>query len=358
MPKNFGVRLRRLVLAFLPRLKQLILPAVLIVLLLVLLAYRPLWQSFLGRLIRSPQFISNLSRDPAESLRSTNQRTNILLLGMGGASHEAGDLTDSMILVSYSHASGKLSLISLPRDLWVDSLKTKINAAYYWGEQRQAGGGGLILSKAAVEEVTGLPVHYALAIDFTGFKQAIDLIGGVDVNVEKGFDDYEYPISGKEAAYPVEARYEHLHFDAGTQHMDGSLALKFVRSRHAEGEEGTDFARSARQRQVILAFKNKALSSQTLLQPNKLAELANLYDQYIHTDITDADYGAFTRLALEVKPDQVQSISLSTGEETLPKALGILEVGNKNIYQGQYVLIARDGNWATLKQYLTNQLGN
>lgn len=356
MPKNLWSRLKREFFRVLPAIKQALPPLLILLVVAVTLAYRPLWQPFLSRLLKSPGVLTNLSKDPAESLKSTNNRTNILLLGMGGAGHEAGDLTDSMILVSYQHETKKLALISLPRDLWVESLKAKINTAYFYGEKRQPDGGGLILAKAAVEEVLGLPVHYSVALDFNGFKEAIDLVGGIDVQVDRTFDDYKYPIPGMEDAQPEALRYEHLHFDAGLQHMDGATALKFVRSRMAEGDEGTDFARSARQQKVIMAFKNKLLSTETILNPTRLTELVNLYGQYIHTDIADADYGAFARLGLEIKPEQIQSVALTTDDEETG-LVGILEVGNKRLYQGQYVLVPKDNNWAALKQFVLNQLG-
>src|SRR5688572_13777546 len=82
----------------------------------------------------------NLTRPPQDILKNQNDRTNILLLGMGGAEHEAGDLTDSMTLISYHFPTRSITLVSLPRDLWVDSLKAKINTAYYYGERKQPGG--------------------------------------------------------------------------------------------------------------------------------------------------------------------------------------------------------------------------
>lgn len=355
MPRQILPRLRRGFGRLWPKLRLGIVPLLVIFFLGLILAYRPLWQPVLSRLLKSPSTLTNLSRDPAESLESTNGRTNVLLLGMGGASHEAGDLTDSIILVSFNHQTKKLALISIPRDLWVESMVAKINTAYFYGRQRQEDGGGIVLAKAAVEEVLGLPVHYAFALDFSGFKEAIDLVGGVEVLVERTFDDYKYPIPGMENALPEESRYEHLHFDAGLQTMDGERALKFVRSRMSEDEEGTDFARSSRQRKVILAFKDKVLSSETLLNPTKLTELVSLYGQYIHTDIADADYGSFARMALLVKGDEVKSIALTTDDQETGQ-VGILMVGDKRNYDGQYVLIPKDGNAAALKQYVLNQL--
>jgi LCP family protein required for cell wall assembly len=309
----------------------------------------------LKTLLKGPSSIISFTQDPSQNLQATNDRTNLLLLGIGGDGHEGALLTDSMLILSYNHQTKKATLISLPRDLWVDSLKTKINATYYYGEQQQSGG-GLLLTKSATKEVTGLPIHYAFVINFEGFKQAIDLVGGIDINIHRSFDDYLYPIPGMENAYPEELRYQHLHFDAGLEHMDGDRALKFVRSRHAEGEEGTDFARNQRQQQVLLALKERLVSTQTLLNPKKITELFDLYRQYIDTDILDTEYAAFAKVALTLDREELTTISLSTGDEETAQ-LGILEYPtNRTPYQGQYVLIARDGNWNALKQFIQNQL--
>lgn len=300
--------------------------------------------------------IVTLAKDPASSLKTTAGRTNLLLLGMGGKGHEGAELTDSMVVVSIHHQSKKATLISVPRDLYSEPYQTKINAVYYYGEQKQPGG-GLLLVKAAVEEMTGVPIHYAFTIDFTGFKQAVDLLGGIDVNVEHSFDDYKYPIPGQENAQPESDRYEHLHFDAGWQHLDGDRALKFVRSRYAEGEEGTDYARSRRQQKVMLAIRDKVISSGTFLQPEKISDILNLYGQYIHTDLIFDNYVAFAKLALLVNRDNLNSIPLTTGDPD-KNILGVLENPSPSAYQGQWVLIARDRNWEALRQYIANELNN
>lgn len=306
-------------------------------------------------LLKGPSAIISFTQDASQNLKTTQGRTNILLLGMGGEGHEGALLTDSIIVISYNHDQKTATLISLPRDLWVDSLKTKINAVYYYGEQKQAGG-GLILAKSAVAEITDLPIHYGFAINFDGFKEAIDLVGGVDVDIKRTFDDYRYPIPGMENAYPEELRYEHLHFDAGLAHLDGELALKYVRSRHAQGEEGTDFARSQRQQQVLIAFKDKLISSKTLLDLPKINQLLGLYQVYIDTDILDTEYASFAKIALNLKSDKIHSISLAT-DDSKTGEIGILEVPqDKQPYQNQWVLIAKDNNWNALKLYIQNQL--
>ncbi|MFC1710470.1 LCP family protein, partial [Patescibacteria group bacterium] len=221
-------------------------------------------------------------------------RTNVLILGKGGEGHDAPDLTDTIIFASISHEDGSVSMISLPRDIWVDELKTKLNSLYYWGNQKQEGG-GLILAKSHVEEVIGQPLHYGIVIDFEGFVDVIDVIGGVEVNVKNGFTDEKYPIMGKEddecgGDTEFKCRYKTVKFDKGTQTMDGKTALIFVRSRNADGDEGTDLARAERQELIIASVKDKVLSSQILLSPKKLRSLYEISGNAIETDI-DANVG-------------------------------------------------------------------
>ncbi|MBI2622752.1 MAG: LCP family protein [Candidatus Levybacteria bacterium] len=238
----------------------------------------------------SPVFFQFLFSREIE-LKKTDERMGVLILGVGGERHEGPLLTDTIIYASIDPAKKKIALLSLPRDFWVPDLKAKINTAYAYGEGKRKGG-GIILSKAVVEKVLAQPVDYVVRVDFKGFVKAIDMLGGIEVDVEREFDDYEYPVAGKEtdacgfegeefekratASAALEAfpcRYMHLRFEKGRQPMDGETALRFVRSRHAIGVEGTDFARSKRQEKVIEAVKTKLFSLGTFLNPFKLTSL-------------------------------------------------------------------------------------
>src|SRR3989344_7580793 len=130
-------------------------------------------------------------------LRKTEDGVNVLFLGIGGGKHDGPLLTDTIIYTSIDPKLQKITLISIPRDLWLPDLKAKINTAYAYGEERKKGG-GLLLTKAAVGKILGQPVDYVLRIDFNGFVKAIDMVSGVDVNIEREFEDLEYPIAGKE----------------------------------------------------------------------------------------------------------------------------------------------------------------
>lgn len=238
-------------------------------------------------------FYYELAKDfvftPQNKVSSLNNRTNIIILGKGGPGHEAPDLTDTIIFLSLNIKTPSIFMVSLPRDIWLPDLRAKLNSVYYWGNEKESGG-GLILTKSIVEEIVGQPVHYVLVIDFSGFKEIIDTLGGIDINVERSFTDNKYPIAGREndlcdGDLEYNCRYETVIFESGWQHMEGDTALKFVRSRNAQGDEGTDLARGARQEKVISAIKTKILSREILLSPKTLLKLKDTILKNIETDI-------------------------------------------------------------------------
>jgi LCP family protein required for cell wall assembly len=288
-------------------------------------------------------------------LPETNGRTNILLLGSGGPGHDGPDLTDTMIFISVRDNTGEVTSISIPRDFWIPSLRIKINAAYYYGHVKEATSGGLLLAESAVSEAINQPVHFAVKIDFSTFSKAIDLLGGVDITVDRTFDDYKYPIAGKEDDLcggdpQTLCRYEHLHFDAGPQHMDGVTALKFVRSRYStDPVEGTDFARSKRQEKVITAVKNKLLSINNFKNTKLYKDLYNLVINSVVTDITPEYYSTFLKLSLRVHQHPISSFAL-----TSPDQLDNPPISDK--YDGQWVLIPKGGDPKYVYNYVSSLL--
>lgn len=290
--------------------------------------------------------VSGVVSSPADVLHSDAGRTNVLLLGVGGEGHKGGDLTDSMLFISLGLEGQTAKIIPIPRDIWVDSLAAKMNTAYHYGNER-GDGEGRNLAKQAVTEILGIPVHYVLVLDFQGFVKAIDAVGGIDVEVERTFDDYKYPIPGLETAEPESARYEHVHFDQGTTHMDGETALKFARSRHALGDEGTDFARAARQEKILLAFRHKVLSTQTFFSPDAIDGLKNSLTSSIDTDIGSREQASFFKVFLGLGSlDNIESLSLTEYLQN-PKI-------TKN-YGGQWVLVPTP-TLETLQTYVQESL--
>jgi anionic cell wall polymer biosynthesis LytR-Cps2A-Psr (LCP) family protein len=324
-------------------------------------------------------FLFQLLFNRGISLKQTDNRINILLLGIGGGSHEGPNLTDTIILASLDPKNNKVTLVSIPRDLWFPDINQKINTAYQIGLSK---GGGLTLAEAAVQKLTGQNVDYGVRLDFSGFVKAVDIIGGLDINVDNTFDDYWYPISGKEddscgySSADIQAftatvsaetdiqqkfacRYKHLHFDKGLTHMDGETALEFVRSRHAtQAIEASDFARSKRQEKVIQAFKSKVLSAETLINPGKIIGLYNALQSSIDTDIKQSEFDDFIRLAEKMKNAKIQSVVIDTGEEASLRS-GLL---NESVVEADYgstsALVPRtgNGNFSEIQKYVTCEI--
>lgn len=291
-------------------------------------------------------------------LPAASGRTNILILGREGlgADRGGGLLTDTMILVSVHQPEPDTVLLSIPRDVWVPSLKAKINSAYYYGNLKKPGSGGIILAKAAVDEIIGQPVHYALVIDFAGFEKIIDMLGGVDITVDKSFVDHKFPIAGKEddecdGDPEFLCRYEIIQFNEGRQHMDGATALKFVRSRQAEGGEGSDFARSRRQEKLLLALRGKLLSASVLTNVKLLRSVMTQASQIVVTDIPSDLYPALVKLAWKSLKTAPRAVTLSEPNELYHPPVSAA-------HGGQWVLLTTDSLGPYVKNLLTVPVQN
>jgi anionic cell wall polymer biosynthesis LytR-Cps2A-Psr (LCP) family protein len=247
-----------------------------------------------------------------------------------------------MIFISINPENKSITMVSLPRDIWIPELRAKLNSTYYWGNNKKQGG-GLVLTKTVVEKIVGQTIQYGIVIDFEGFKKIIDILGGIDVNVKSSFTDEKYPIPGKENDLCTGdpefiCRYEILHFDQGIQYMDGETALKFTRSRNAEGDEGTDFARAARQQEVIGAIKDKILTREVLLSPKKLSELKSIIMEHMEKDIEPQSAAVLARLLFDSR-NNIKSY-------VLPEEL-FLNPPKSSQYDYLYVLIPRNDNSTT-----------
>lgn len=306
-------------------------------------------------------------------LKKEDDRVNLLFLGVAGGRHEGPNLTDTILFISLNSQKNKVTLISVPRDLWTQSLQGKINTAYEIGEKKRQGG-GLILAQSAVSNILNQQIHYSARIDFNGFTKAVDLLGGIEVNLERSFDDYQYPIDGKEndtcgynddeskerlatASSQLEAfpcRYNHIHFGRGVLHLDGTQALEVVRSRHAEGDEGTDFARSKRQETVIKGVKDKIFSLNVLLDPGKIIGLYDLLKNSIDTNIKEDEIDDFLRLFQKMKNAKIESAVLDYGDEKKSIPGLLINPPLSTDYDGQWVLIPRlgNGNFSEIQKYV------
>lgn len=274
-------------------------------------------------------------------------RVNILLLGIGGGGHEGPMLADTVLVASYRPSTKQLALLSLPRDLQVPIPGVginKLNSAYALTEAAAPGTGGLV-SGQVVQTILGIPIHYYLRLDFAGFVSLIDQLGGVTVEVTTPIDDEFYPIPGKENA-PDAERFEHLVITAGTHEFDGELALKYVRSRKGRGAAGSDFARSRRQMQVLLAVRDKVLSWNTLLHPSRVSNLLTTVREHLDTNLQLWELVRLHRFSQSVELGSVHPVVLDDGPN------GALVAGISP--EGAYVLLPRGGDFTVLHTIAAN----
>lgn len=307
----------------------------------------------------SPKLFKNLIFNKNLPLKSFQGRTNLVLLGFSGGVHEGSDLADSIIFVSLDNSKNDLLTLSIPRDLWLDSLKAKINTAYHYGEKKKSGG-GLILSKSVISEVIGQPIHYAITIDFSTFKNIIDAVAGIDVNVENSFEDAKFPLEGMEDDFcggdpEFSCRYETVSFQKGIQHMDGVTALKYVRSRNATDSEGTDFARSKRQQQVLFALQQKLLARMNIKDIKSIIALATKFDTSIKSDMNWSEKLSLGRILSSYKNIRLRPLSLDYGDKE-KNIKGFLVNPPLWQYNGTWVLIPRTDNFDEIHQYINCHL--
>ncbi|MDD2807813.1 MAG: LCP family protein [Patescibacteria group bacterium] len=274
-------------------------------------------------------------------------RINILLLGMGGINHAGTYLSDTIILASFKPSTKEVALISIPRDLYVAIPGYgygKINHANAYGELKNPGRGGE-LAREVVSNILDIPIQYYVRIDFDGFKKIIDDLGGITVDVDNVLNDYSYPIPGKETATTSE-RYEHLYIDKGEKHMDGTLALKYVRSRHGLGVEGSDFARSRRQQKVLTAVKEKALSFSTLANPYKISGILDTLSQHLATNLEPWQIIRLFNLGKDVKEDTIKRMVVDDSPG------GYLY--STITEDGAFILLPRPGNYSEMRLGVKN----
>jgi len=240
-------------------------------------------------------------------------RINVLLLGRGGGNHDGPDLTDSMMVASIDPVNHTSTLISIPRDLWVDIPNEgamKINAAWETGEfnylHKVAPGStdpnaiqaGFDEADQVVESVLGITIHYNVLVNFQAFQQAVDTVGGVTVKVPS--DLVDPTMAWENGNNSVLAK-------AGTDNFNGKQALLYVRSR----ETTSDFARADRQRAVLVALKNKVATAGTLSNPLKLAKLMNTFGNNVQTDLSIKDAQRLYSIVEGIPDAKTTSLSLT-----------------------------------------------
>ncbi len=213
-------------------------------------------------------------------------RVNILLMGIDRRPGEPFiSRTDSMLIISINPETEKVSILSVPRDLYVmlpGRGRDRINTAFVYGAAGNNPAGGAALAMQTVEYNLGIPIDHYVLVDFSAVINGVDLLGGVDVNVPYTINDPTYP--------SMNYGYDPLYIPAGLQHLDGTMALKYARTRHQD----MDFGRSRRQQQLILAVRDKAVA---LGIGGMLQQAPSFYQQLEQGIRTDLSMDQMIRLA-------------------------------------------------------------
>ncbi|MEA2007019.1 MAG: LCP family protein [Patescibacteria group bacterium] len=257
-------------------------------------------------------------------------KINILLLGMRGQNVPGGGLlTDTIMVVSIKPSENKVALISIPRDLYVKvpgtETRSKINAVYVFGEENGKRE-GISQMKKIVNEVTGLDIHYGAVINFIGFKQMIDTVGGIDIELDASFYESNQFVKGNECG-------GQFYLPKGTNHLDGETALCYVRSR----ENTSDFDRAKRQQVVLQSFKDQLVSIGTLTDFGKLNGILNTIGNNARTDMSSSEMKKFYGEYASMYNSEMYQRVFENSEE------GLLMVPSDVAPEVGYVLIPRAG---------------
>jgi LCP family protein required for cell wall assembly len=260
----------------------------------------------------------------------SKQRINILLLGSDNDQKFPQDalLSQTMIVVSIDPKTRQVTLLSIPRDLWVPipgHASAKIDLAY--------ADGGAPLARATVEKTFKIPIHYYAWIGLNGLVRVVDRVGGVDVDVLHPVLDDNYPNDFSDSGYGTERVY----LAAGPQHLDGRHTLQYVRSRH--GDLLSDFGRSIRQQQVLLAIQQRTAGMDLVTAVPTFARDLNGHVK------TDLDLVRLTQLMLFMR-------GLRAGD--VHQAFLTPFVRDAVSPDGQQILVA---DWPAVNTYLRQLLG-
>lgn len=249
----------------------------------------------------------NRNIDPSLLNGEGDGRINILLLGKGGETHQGGELTDSMTIASIDPFTKKASLLSIPRDLYVNVpgfWSMKINAAYSTakfkkidegGTKDEAEQAGVQKLEETIESYIGVPIHYYAMMDFLAFEDAVDAVGGVQIDVKNRLYDTNFL-----PTYLLDLR-------PGPHDFNGQEALFYVRSRYTSPRG--DFDRAVRQRDLLIALKDKILSAGTFANPVKISNLLDSIGNNVHTSMSVDEMLAIYDIMKEIPTADIASIS-------------------------------------------------
>ncbi len=270
---------------------------------------------FLGGKAKKPQSTVAPNADAAESAVravaagvSGSGVSTFLLLGVDSDGLGRASRTDVIVVVFAHYATNSVSLVSIPRDLYVDIpgwQMQRINTAFPHGSV-VSDGGGFTLLRETLKLNLGLDVERYALVDFAGFEQIIDAVGGIELAVDCAVEDWRLRGSGLDSSVPD--NWELITLRPGIHHMDGKTALWYVRSRRSGG----DLDRGRRQHDVLRAIWQQAQSVGLL---ERMPELWQQITSVVETNFTLPDIIALLPVALNYAPERIESYTLRVNRE-------------------------------------------
>lgn len=250
---------------------------------------------FFGRtLVRNLRVFEQYAQRPVGSIISDARKgweykelptkISFLLVGLDEVPErklEQGLLTDALLFTRVNLEQNTVSILSIPRDLWIAEYKSKINSLYYYGIEQNLSPPTLYL-ESAVAKVTGYEIDYIVPVRLAEVATLVEILGGLHIEVARSFVDTRFPRENVDVSVEKDPSllYKTVQFDAGPQTMTAEDVLAYMRSRNSEDElEGNDQARSLRQKRVIESLVIQLLDPSTLKNPELLGRLYRFYDE-------------------------------------------------------------------------------
>lgn len=266
--------------------------------------------------------------------------TNILALGVGGEQHDGGDLTDTIMVVSINEKKKNVIMTSLPRDLYVSHeniISQRINSVYENTRYKLSEDQAFKTLEDIVSELTNIPIHYYVKVDFQGLKDVVDAVGGITIyNEETVYDPY----------YPgPNYTYETFSLGKGYQHLDGETALKYVRSR----KTSSDFARAQRQQQLIAGVKDKALQLDLLSSKDKINKLYKSVEKNLQTDLQFGEMLTLAGIGATIDTKNLTHLILN---DDFNNTGGFLYTPPRSLYKDAYVLLPADKSLSQIHKFI------
>lgn len=234
-----------------------------------------------------------LQQEGQTSLLQSYRVISVLLMGTDARPDEYGaSRTDSMMVAVINLDTESVTVISIPRDLWVSIPgygESRINTAYFMGEA-WGWGQGPETARQTVQQLLGIPITHTAVIDFDTFREIVDNVGGVDVVVPSAIDDPLFPTDDY-GTY-------HLQIPAGANHFNGDEALAYARTRHGS----SDMERAARQQQVVQALRDRLTSPDQL--PNLPGYLRDGFES-VRTTLSLTDLFFLADVGMNIERERI-----------------------------------------------------